>query len=225
MGTVGRENARLRDVGGDAGPRGRLEVGTCGPEDGRTRGREGPAPSFTWSSRAQRRRAWAGLTPGCSQPRIPLAEGTELWGQRVNPPLTACCSSCAADVLAGLLPNGPEGETFPLYLWLPCAQQILLPRLPHSRHEEHPLGTAPGNATPLTVLSLVSRQVCWLTPEQTAGKQKPYMYTQGQAVLNRSFFPGFDTPAVKCTYSATVQVSGTAGGTRGANPRTSPELL
>ncbi|XP_049687969.1 aminopeptidase B isoform X2 [Accipiter gentilis] len=48
--------------------------------------------------------------------------------------------------------------------------------------------------------------VCWLTPEQTAGKQKPYMYTQGQAVLNRSFFPGFDTPSVKCTYSATVQV-------------------
>uniref|UniRef100_A0A8C3JXR4 Arginyl aminopeptidase n=1 Tax=Calidris pygmaea TaxID=425635 RepID=A0A8C3JXR4_9CHAR len=49
-------------------------------------------------------------------------------------------------------------------------------------------------------------QVCWLAPEQTAGKQKPYMYTQGQAVLNRSFFPCFDTPSVKCTYSATVQV-------------------
>ncbi|NXN99816.1 AMPB Aminopeptidase, partial [Rhinopomastus cyanomelas] len=48
--------------------------------------------------------------------------------------------------------------------------------------------------------------VCWLAPEQTAGKQKPFMYTQGQAVLNRSFFPGFDTPSVKCTYSATVQV-------------------
>ncbi|NXA54288.1 AMPB Aminopeptidase, partial [Nothocercus julius] len=48
--------------------------------------------------------------------------------------------------------------------------------------------------------------VCWLTPEQTAGKQKPFLYTQGQAVLNRSFFPGFDTPAVKCTYSATVKV-------------------
>ncbi|KAM9147055.1 aminopeptidase B isoform 1-T1 [Pangshura tecta] len=48
--------------------------------------------------------------------------------------------------------------------------------------------------------------VCWLTPEQTAGKQKPYMYTQGQAVLNRSFFPCFDTPAVKSTYSATVKV-------------------
>ncbi|EMP41007.1 Aminopeptidase B [Chelonia mydas] len=55
-------------------------------------------------------------------------------------------------------------------------------------------------------LSLVSHQVCWLTPEQTAGKQKPYMYTQGQAVLNRSFFPGFDTPSVKSTYSATIKV-------------------
>ncbi|XP_074792201.1 aminopeptidase B [Natator depressus] len=32
------------------------------------------------------------------------------------------------------------------------------------------------------------------------------MYTQGQAVLNRSFFPGFDTPSVKSTYSATIKV-------------------
>lgn len=48
--------------------------------------------------------------------------------------------------------------------------------------------------------------VCWLLPEQTAGKTKPYMFTQGQAVLNRSFFPCFDTPAVKSTYSASVKV-------------------
>uniref|UniRef100_A0A8C7QBN2 Arginyl aminopeptidase (aminopeptidase B) n=1 Tax=Oncorhynchus mykiss TaxID=8022 RepID=A0A8C7QBN2_ONCMY len=48
--------------------------------------------------------------------------------------------------------------------------------------------------------------VCWLDPEQTAGKAKPYVFTQGQAVLNRSFFPCFDTPAVKSTYSASVKV-------------------
>ncbi|XP_055966591.1 aminopeptidase B [Sorex fumeus] len=48
--------------------------------------------------------------------------------------------------------------------------------------------------------------VCWLTPEQTAGKKKPFVYTQGQAVLNRAFFPCFDTPAMKFTYSAQVQV-------------------
>ncbi|CAO2637017.1 Aminopeptidase B [Lemmus lemmus] len=48
--------------------------------------------------------------------------------------------------------------------------------------------------------------VCWLAPEQTAGKKKPFVYTQGQAVLNRAFFPCFDTPAVKCPYSALVEV-------------------
>lgn len=45
-----------------------------------------------------------------------------------------------------------------------------------------------------------------MAPEQTAGKRKPFVYTQGQAVLNRSFFPCFDTPAVKCTYSALIEV-------------------
>eukprot|EP00062_Callorhinchus_milii_P009552 gi/632953465/ref/XP_007892433.1/ PREDICTED: aminopeptidase B [Callorhinchus milii] len=48
--------------------------------------------------------------------------------------------------------------------------------------------------------------VVWLDPEQTAGKKKPYLFTQGQAVCNRSFFPCFDTPAVKSTYSASVKV-------------------
>ena len=33
------------------------------------------------------------------------------------------------------------------------------------------------------------------------------MFTQGHSVCNRSFFPCFDTPAVKCTYSAVVKVS------------------
>ncbi|XP_030632382.1 aminopeptidase B [Chanos chanos] len=48
--------------------------------------------------------------------------------------------------------------------------------------------------------------VCWLEPAQTAEKTKPFVFTQGQAVLNRSFFPCFDTPAVKSTYSASVKV-------------------
>ncbi|XP_069401160.1 aminopeptidase B isoform X1 [Ovis canadensis] len=48
--------------------------------------------------------------------------------------------------------------------------------------------------------------VCWLAPEQTAGRKKPFVYTQGQAVLNRAFFPCFDTPAVKSRYSALLEV-------------------
>eukprot|EP00051_Salpingoeca_urceolata_P027953 m.484162 g.484162 ORF g.484162 m.484162 type:complete len:637 (+) comp23235_c0_seq1:113-2023(+) len=47
--------------------------------------------------------------------------------------------------------------------------------------------------------------VCWLTPEQTAGKKMPFVYTQGQACLNRSWFPCQDTPALKVTYDATVR--------------------
>ncbi|KAJ6661005.1 hypothetical protein lerEdw1_016806 [Lerista edwardsae] len=41
---------------------------------------------------------------------------------------------------------------------------------------------------------------------QTAQKEKPFLYTSGFAVLNRSFFPGFHTPAVKSSYSARIQV-------------------
>uniref|UniRef100_A0A8C3HRM8 Arginyl aminopeptidase like 1 n=1 Tax=Chrysemys picta bellii TaxID=8478 RepID=A0A8C3HRM8_CHRPI len=47
--------------------------------------------------------------------------------------------------------------------------------------------------------------IWWLDPELTCGKAKPFVFTQGHSVCNRSFFPCFDTPAVKCTYSATVK--------------------
>ena len=48
--------------------------------------------------------------------------------------------------------------------------------------------------------------LCWLTAEQTASKTKPYLFTQGQAALNRSFFPCQDTPAHKYSYSADITV-------------------
>jgi aminopeptidase B len=48
--------------------------------------------------------------------------------------------------------------------------------------------------------------LCWLDPIQTAGKTMPYLYSQGQAVLNRSFFPCMDSPSVKSTWSAAIKV-------------------
>lgn len=65
----------------------------------------------------------------------------------------------------------------------------------------------------MTVSACISPclQIWWLDPELTYGNAKPFVFTQGHSVCNRSFFPCFDTPAVKCTYSAVVKVRTTAG--------------
>ena len=44
----------------------------------------------------------------------------------------------------------------------------------------------------------------WLTPEQTAGKVMPYMYSLCQMNFCRDFAPMMDTPSQKITYNATV---------------------
>lgn len=46
----------------------------------------------------------------------------------------------------------------------------------------------------------------WLEPAQTAGGQKPYLFTQSQAILARTWVPCQDSPGVRITYSAKVKV-------------------
>ena len=45
----------------------------------------------------------------------------------------------------------------------------------------------------------------WLAPQQTAGTQ-PFLFTQSQAILARTWLPCQDSPGIRFTYEATVRV-------------------
>ncbi|WP_112382699.1 M1 family metallopeptidase [Sphingomonas carotinifaciens] len=46
----------------------------------------------------------------------------------------------------------------------------------------------------------------WLSPAQTAGKTQPFLFSQGEAILNRSWIPTQDSPGIRQSWDATIDV-------------------
>ena len=47
----------------------------------------------------------------------------------------------------------------------------------------------------------------WLTPKQTAGRRKAFLYTQSEPIGTRSWIPLQDTPEVRATYRAVIHTA------------------
>lgn len=60
----------------------------------------------------------------------------------------------------------------------------------------------------------------WLDPEQTRGGKLPFLFTQGQAILTRSWIPLQDSPAVRVTWEGRVRAPGNMTTVMSAEERT-----
>ncbi|MBX7495091.1 M1 family metallopeptidase [Qipengyuania sp. 6B39] len=69
-----------------------------------------------------------------------------------------------------------------------------------------PLTIAIGDARRISITYAASDAdaLQWLSPEQTAGGKHPFLFSQGQAILNRTWIPTQDSPGIRQTWEARI---------------------
>jgi aminopeptidase N len=77
--------------------------------------------------------------------------------------------------------------------WL--GQSLSIPVTPTSKNLVIAYSTRPG-----------AEALQWLNPSQTAGKKHPYLFTQSEAILSRTWIPIQDSPGIRLTYDAKITV-------------------
>lgn len=71
--------------------------------------------------------------------------------------------------------------------------ELIIDIKPNTKHVKIKYSTSPTAAA-----------LQWLEPAQTAGGKQPFLFTQSQAILARTWIPLQDSPGIRFTYSATI---------------------
>ncbi len=91
--------------------------------------------------------------------------------------------------------DGKKVETTVGEMDVHMGQALIVPISPEAKEVSIAYETSTG-----------ARALQWLDAEQTAGKKSPFLFTQSQAILARTWVPIQDSPGIRFTYEATVSV-------------------